>query len=332
MREEEKVYVGLFFFLVLIAGRYVVFTISPDILINTYAVLALLGFGIVYSYTKQYDLSLFAALVLIVGKTIYSYNTDAYDLLPENHNSFKNTSLFALGLGACVAIIYYKKSIQPYTKLANFVVLVYMFSSILEWVVHRYVMHCTTNKFVNSIVDKIPYLEKTCRYHIEHHVNVNVDMSVNDKKDDPTNDAKFRMGWNIFIPLFLGFLFFSFIARYISGYSITTIPLILISLVTAFAWEYIWNKTHVAMHEFEHEYSVIKGPHDNGLLNTDYVKKALYTNHEAHHLQKGDRKGNYNVIFFGADEWLLTNNKTIDNTEYCKTHSKEQICRKQPTR
>jgi len=332
MNDTEKVYIGLLLFLVLVAGRYIVCEISPHILINGYLVMGVIGFGLTYTYTKQYDLSLFTALILIFGITVYRYVTDPEDLSVDKYNSFKNTSLFIIGLGICAAIITYKKVILPYTKLANFVFIIYMLSSFLEWTVHKYILHCTTNKTINSIIDKIPYFKETCKSHIDHHVNVNVDMTVNDKEEDHTNDAKFRMGWNIFIPLLLGFLLFGFIAKYISGYNISIIPLLIISFITTFAWEYIWNKTHAAMHDFEYEYSVTKGPYDNGILNTEYIKKVLYTNHEAHHLQKGDRKGNYNIIFFGADEWLLTNNKTIDNTEYCKTHSKEQICRKQPTR
>lgn len=326
MRDTEKVYVGLLFFVLLVAGRYIVLEINPNILINSYIISGIISYGIVYTFTNQYDLSLFTALVLIFGITVYRYRSEAKDLLPENYNSFKNTSLFIIGLGLCFAIISYKKLIQPYTKLASFVFLLYMLSSILEWLIHRYIMHCTTNEFINSIIKHIPYLKDTCETHIEHHVNVNVDMSVNDKKDDPNNDYKFRMGWHLFLPLFLSFLSFAFISKYISGFNIAVIPMVLISFVTTFAWEYIWNKTHAAMHEFDHEYSATKGPYDNGLVNTEYIKKALYNNHESHHLQKGDRKGNYNVIFFGADEWLLTNNKTIDNTEYCKTHAEEKIC------
>ena len=40
-------------------------------------------------------------------------------------------------------------------------------------------------------------------------------------------------------------------------------------------------------------------------------------NHIYHHLQKGDRKGNYNIILPGADILFGTYNTCIDNTEYC---------------
>jgi hypothetical protein len=81
------------------------------------------------------------------------------------------------------------------------------------------------------------------------------------------------------------------------------------------------------MHNHDINYSIKEGPYDENLFNMDIFKTILLSNHENHHLQKGDKKGNYNVIVLGADEWFETNNKTIDNTEYCKTHTNEIICK-----
>jgi hypothetical protein len=39
--------------------------------------------------------------------------------------------------------------------------------------------------------------------------------------------------------------------------------------------------------------------------------KVYLTNHELHHQIKGDDKGNYNVVFLGADEVFNTNNKEM---------------------
>ena len=75
------------------------------------------------------------------------------------------------------------------------------------------------------------------------------------------------------------------------------------------------------------EYSIIKGPYDNGFFNLNYINYLLYDNHKKHHLQKGSKKGNYNVIILGADEWFNTNVYKVDNKEYCETHQNEQICK-----
>ena len=90
----------------------------------------------------------------------------------------------------------------------------------------------------------------------------------------------------------------------------------------------MWNKIHPKFHDYEVQKLSIKyGPHDNGLFDTSFFQKLLYRNHEAHHIQKGEKKGNYNIILLGADEWMNRNVKTIDNIEYCKTHQEEEICK-----
>jgi len=81
------------------------------------------------------------------------------------------------------------------------------------------------------------------------------------------------------------------------------------------------------MHQYDTDYSIMNGPYDNNLLNLTLIKNILFKNHSYHHLQKGSKKGNYNVIVLGADEWFGLNNKTIDNTEYCKTNYNEKICK-----
>ena len=44
--------------------------------------------------------------------------------------------------------------------------------------------------------------------------------------------------------------------------------------------------------------------------------------------KKGEKKGNYNVIALGADEWFNKNVKIIDNEEFCKNpkNKHEKIC------
>jgi hypothetical protein len=80
------------------------------------------------------------------------------------------------------------------------------------------------------------------------------------------------------------------------------------------------------MHEYEIEYSIKEGPYDENLFTIDPVKDLLLENHQKHHLQKGDEKGNYNVIILGADEWFGYNVQKVDNKEYCKSHTNEKIC------
>ena len=50
-----------------------------------------------------------------------------------------------------------------------------------------------------------------------------------------------------------------------------------------------------------------------------------------HHIQKGKKKGNFNIIFLGADEWFNDNRKSVNNENYCKIHSEDEICKKKLT-
>jgi hypothetical protein len=83
------------------------------------------------------------------------------------------------------------------------------------------------------------------------------------------------------------------------------------------------------MHEYDKLYSIKKGPYDEGLINLNFLKNILYNNHLNHHLQKGDKKGNYNVIVLGADEWFNKYNITYDNYLYCleEKNKNEKICK-----
>jgi len=123
---------------------------------------------------------------------------------------------------------------------------------------------------------------------------------------------------------FFAFLLCGILSKIISNYNISYSFLFILCIIVTFIWEYLWNKVHVKMHNYEINYSIKEGPYDENLFNLDIFKNILLQNH---HLQKGEKKGNYNVIVLGADEWFGYNNKKIDNYEYCKTNMNEKICK-----
>jgi hypothetical protein len=178
-----------------------------------------------------------------------------------------------------------------------------------------------------KLIKDIPFLNTqfllTCEKHIQHHLEVEPDMSLNDNK---YKESLF-MGWNIFIHLFFAFLLCVLLAKLISNHNISYKNIFIFCIIITFIWEYLWNKVHVKMHDYDIRYSIKEGPYDENLLNLDIIKDILIQNHRNHHLQKGDKKGNYNVIILGADEWFGYNNKKIDNSEYCTTHLNENICK-----
>jgi len=280
-----------------------------------YFLFFIISFISLYLYTKNYNLALFLSLVFLYIRTISNYNPIAL-IVP---------------LSLVVFLLIYRIDFMEYTnmEISNFLMLFYIFFSIVELTAHKYIMHCDKDSLFSKIIAKIPFINSTyldtCNKHVQHHLEVKPDMELIENK----NKSSLFMGWSIFLYLFGAFLVCLLLAKYISGYDITYTNLILLAVVVTFVWEYIWNKVHVKMHNYEIDYSIKEGPYDENLFELDYVKNLLLRNHTYHHLQKGERKGNYNVILLGADEWFNLNNKTIDNSEYCKieTNKTQDICK-----
>ena len=264
-----------------------------------------------YLTTKNYDLSLFGSLIIFLLLTIFNYNYN-YLVVP--------IILFFISIAVNFNL---KKNIN----LINFVLLFYIFFSIIEFLTHICVMHCDKNSYISKLVEYIPFINTqyflTCEKHIQHHSEVEPDMSL---KNNKYKESLF-MGWNIFIHLFLGFLLCGLLSKLISKYEISYQILLIFCIIMTFIWEYLWNKVHVKMHDYDINYSIKEGPYDENLFNLDPLKDVLLQNHKNHHLQKGETKGNYNVVILGADEWFGYNNTKIDNSEYCKTHMNENICK-----
>lgn len=264
-----------------------------------------------FLFNKNYDLSLFSSLILFFLITIFNYNFYYFLVIP--------IIIF------CIFI--FKSNLKKNIHLINYILLFYVFFSITEFLSHKYVMHCDKNSYLSKIIEYIPFLNTqyflTCEKHIQHHLEVEPDMTLNNNK---YKESLF-MGWNIYIYLFFAFLICGILSKIISRYTISYKFLFISCGIITFIWEYLWNKVHVNMHKYEVSYSLKEGPYDENIFNLNIIKDLLLQNHQNHHLQKGDKKGNYNVITLGADEWFGYNNKTIDNSEYCKTNTHEKICK-----
>jgi hypothetical protein len=306
----------------------------PKLIYNNYLYLFILSMLLLYLNTNNYNISLFISLSLILLYTIYKYNEPINEPINEinnnsNNNSIKNNILFLLYLIIIYLTIKYYTNFKKYNfTTINFIILIYIFFSIEEYLTHKYIMHCKDDSILSTIFKNISshlhseYLA-TCKKHISHHIEVEPDMSLNNVEFE---EGLF-MNWVVYKYIVLFSIICIILAKLISNYNISYLFIIVISLILAFIWQYIWNKVHIAMHEYDINYNITKGPHDNGLLKLDLVKDYLYNNHEMHHIQKGEKKGNYNVIILGADEWFGLNNKVADNIEYCKTHKEEKICK-----
>ena len=278
-----------------------------------YFILLIISFIFFYYilFNKNYDLSLFSSLTIFLLLTIFNYNY-YYLFIP--------LIIFFIS-------IIVKFNLKKNINLVNFILLFYIFFSIVEFLTHKYAMHCDKNSFISKLIEYIPFINTqyflTCKKHIQHHLEVEPDMKLNNNK---YKESLF-MGWNIFIHLFIAFFICGLLSKIISKYNISYKYLFIYCIIITFIWEYLWNKVHVKMHDYDINYSIKEGPYDENLFNLDIFKYLLLQNHKNHHLQKGEQKGNYNVIILGADEWFGYNNTKIDNSEYCKTHINEKICK-----
>jgi len=217
--------------------------------------------------------------------------------------------------------------ITPYTKQIIFLSTSYIFFSICEWIIHKYIMHCNKKSmfyYLLSLIDPNGVIEETCDHHIEHHKEVKPNMTLS----KVTYKTSLFMGWNVFLYISIFALISLLFSMFISGIKISYTSILIFSIFITIIWSYLWNKVHPLMHEYKGSYTLKEGPYESN-INFKFINKLFYRNHEYHHLQKGTKKGNYNIIVFGADEWFGTNVKQINNKEYCSNPdvSHEKICK-----
>lgn len=292
----------------------IVFKKYTQQIFNNYLYMGLIGFLLIFYETKNYNLALFTSLLIIYCYTFYNYH---------NQNKKNISLLYYIALLFIIFMLKYKIN-DNYLLLPNFIMVFYGLVSITEFIAHKYVMHNSIdNKIIKNIKPLKNHLDQINKSHIEHHIEVLPNMKLTKVK----NERSLFMGWYVTamgLPLLC---IVAYIATKITNYNISKKNIFIICLISLLLWQYVWNKIHPLMHRYMNEYSIKKGPYDNGYFNLNYINYLLYDNHKKHHLQKGSKKGNYNVIILGADEWFNSNVYKVDNKKYCKTHQNEEICK-----
>ncbi len=287
--------------------------------INKYLLLFIFTFSSIYYFSKNYDIALFSSIITIFVRTIYRYIVDANNI----ENNTTNLILFIFYACTLYYIIIHNKKIKYNLSIANFILIIYILYSGLEILIHKYVMHCKNSFNIPFLSDR---LNSTCKHHKEHHLYTEPDMNIRGTKEEASDYGALHFRWETYFILLIITFLLTVLSGFIANYNISLFNSLVLSSVLSFIYCYLWNKIHKDMHNIKNDFSILDGPYDNGLFNLSTIKDFLFKNHELHHLQKGDKKGNYNIILFGADEWFGYNNKTVENTEYCKTHNSEKIC------
>jgi sterol desaturase/sphingolipid hydroxylase (fatty acid hydroxylase superfamily) len=174
-------------------------------------------------------------------------------------------------------------------------------------------MHGDEEKF-----KKIPivgsYLAKTAKDHIEHHKDVNMNMTIN---GNTSSNSSLFFSWEICVILIIFSMGSLKIFRFTNKESL--IYSVIISIFVCF----LWNNWHNDMHDSKMQIDMYEGfPNVPGLISKGPIYKWLWKYHANHHLQKG-YKYNYNIIFPCFDYVLGTykGDTCIDNSDYCNTTS-----------
>jgi hypothetical protein len=187
--------------------------------------------------------------------------------------------------------------------ISMYLLILYFVVSFIEWCLHRFVMHCYMYwNWLETISDKYPgfltLMRDHCKFHKTHHLSINDDMTTSDLTG-MFFDWKATILISVLVLLCMSLI--SFALRI--NVSIWEQLFIIISI--AIAYTFAWNSVHPAMHDVDATIPLHEGPPN---LQTGIPHDNLYNvNHTAHHMIKGDAKGNYNIIMLGADELLGTN-------------------------
>jgi hypothetical protein len=277
-------------------------------------------------------------LLLLILTTLF-INTTATYIIKYNYHDKRvqnKTPKYIYFLSILISIAIYNLSENKQMvnqnidliKIGCFILIFYIIGSLLEHYVHKYVMHCDLNGHLNKLLKKSFLTKATfsdlCEHHIKHHKEVKPNMKLSGDELDGSNGL--FMTWDVSLNLIIIISIVLFPINKFFNFNFKKLNILALIIIASILWCYLWNKTHPQMHDSLERINIVDGPVEN-IYNLRNVTNFLLDNHKNHHLQKGEKKGNFNVILLGADEWLNQNNTDIDNTEYCKTHKSEHVCK-----
>ena len=194
--------------------------------------------------------------------------------------------------------------------------------SALEWGIHKHIMHGDP-----EVLKTIPlmggWLGQTAQTHNDHHLDVDNDMRIPDHVDI----EGLYFSWGSTVPMFAAATAIMLVVnRLLKGPG--TVRTIQTGAFLAVIFSLVWNSVHTRMHEYELRVTLVDGvPSIEGFpTGMGWLYDWMWRNHALHHMQKGSKKGNYNIIVPGFDFLMGTHtDRMYDNQEYCK-HSDDKRC------
>ena len=172
-----------------------------------------------------------------------------------------------------------------------FFINLYIIFSIIEWIVHKYIMHSNLNINISN-------------NHILHHKQTKSNMNILLNNKNKYSGIFFT--WNETILVLTVGLLVALMLNYF--YKLNIIYVVIITILFAFYQSTLWNTLHPEIHNVKYKISIKEGiPHNYYLKYLPYYN-WLYVNHVKHHKIKNSKKGNYNITLPGADFIFLSYN------------------------
>lgn len=203
----------------------------------------------------------------------------------------------------------------------------YLILSFGEWFLHKYVQHGDPEKLKKIFCGKLSRtLVAHAEAHLQHHKAINMNMKFVDKYYEGKSPHK-GLFFQWFVTLVTFIFYYSLIICIFKFKHLKF--LFFISILISIIFSFCWNNLHPDMHVSNLRIDIKDGmPNTPKLLSRGRIYKWLWSNHAIHHLQKGE-KGNFNIIFPGADYIFNTyQGKCFNNEEYCKKNYDKRICKK----
>lgn len=263
---------------------------------NDYLFLFVASYAVVFYKTKDHQIATLISMMMVYGQIIYRYSV-------KNKTSANNTTFYIVGVIVMLWVTEKSKTFQrSHIQWGIFLMSVYLLASLIEWLIHRYVMHCYV--FWPSLLTKnskiYEPLKGACLLHKKHHLSVNEDMTLNHHPEIGEVAFYWKTLFALFIPLTILVVFFTKVCEF--NISLSSVIGVCVGMIVLFG--VIWNTIHPQFHDTHVDLTT---KHPPAMLPGQYKDSVYFTNHKAHHNIKGAQKGNYNVVFLGVDELFGTN-------------------------
>jgi len=265
-----------------------------------YEIVFLTCLTIVFMVSRSFLLGIFSGCfgVLVCSMLMYKLPKS-----PKSPESPKRVTMNVVTAVVSALVTSFTLMLLNNTALLHMLVyacIVYFIVSLMEWFIHKYVMHCYQNwTWLQRHRDTLPALCDFCESHKHHHETVKQDMSLR-------TDAKIEeliFDWKNSLILFVIAWVLVFIAMKTLRLKVTLIIHTFVIALLALIFAFTWNTIHPSIHKFVTNDSIWHAP----IFNVHWRPSLFTDNHAAHHHVKGHTKGNFNVVFIGADEWMGTN-------------------------